>query len=158
MVSRALGNFWLPCEDFKTYLQRVSRSVRDVIGVRVSNWGLGWLSATVSWDEHAERDFGEQARFYSTFDKNDLGASLCFDRSGLDGSNSEPVYATSFSWAALLSRHLPASYFERVRTTESRAGPICRTCTRTRTRQVRGHVLVRYHDRVTYSKSVLPLQ
>ena len=88
--------------------------------------------------------------------RSDLGASFCFDGNGLDGSNSEPVYATSFSWAVLLSRHLPASYFERVRTTESRAGPIGRTCTRTRTRQVRGHVLNRYHDGVAYSKSVLP--
>ena len=158
MVSRALGNFRLPCEDFKTYLQRVSRSVRDVIGVRVTNWGLGWLSATVSWDEHVERDFGEQARFYSNFDKNDLGMSHCFDGSGLDGTYSEPTYATSFSWAALLSRHLPASYFESVRRTESRAGPIARTCTRTSTRQVHGRVLVRYHDGVTFSKSVLPAQ
>ena len=156
MISRALGNFRLPCEDLKTYWQRVSKSVRDVIGVRVSDWALDWLNATVSWDEHAERAFREQECFYSSFKREDLATSATFNASGSVATNSEVVYATSFSWATLLSRHLPASFFESVRKIESRGGPLGRTYTRTRTRKVRGHVLARYHDGVAYAKSVLP--
>ena len=68
MVSRALGNYRLPCEALRDYWKRVSRIVRQHLGVSVSDWAQAWISSAVSWDDHAQRDFEEQERYFSSSD------------------------------------------------------------------------------------------
>ena len=65
----------------------------------------------------------------------------------------EGEYATAFSWACRLTRHLNAKYFDEVRVVRSRGvAPFLRPHSRTSTRSRRGHVDLRYHDAVTWCR------
>ena len=172
MVSRALDNHRLPFEDLKVYWQRVSRRVRGIIGARISDWAFEWMKSTVAWDSHCDRDCLEQERYLSglsfcrflkrsqdTFELGRMDSSEAL--SGFGHASDEVVleYKTSFSWAARLTRHLDADFFDKVRVTESRSTyPVLRTRTRTCTRRARGHVRLRYHDCVAFCKTTLPSQ
>ena len=170
MVSRALDNHRLPFEDLKVFWQRVSRHVRGIIGDSVSDWAVEWMKSTVAWDDHCARDFSEQERYFSgpefsRFVERSLNIhdglrnepSEAQSGFGLSSGEAEFTYKTSFSWAARLSRHLDAEYFNSVRVLECRSQyPVLRTHTRTSTRRARGRVFPRYHDGVAFCKETLP--
>ena len=161
MVSRALENHRLPFEDLKVYWQRVSRHVRGIIGDCVSDWPLEWMKSTVAWDSHCDRDFLEQERYFSgtNFLRFLERSQNVLERRPNDSSEAQLEYMTSFSWAARLTRHLDADFFDSVRVTECRSTyPVLRTHTRTSTRRARGHVGLRYHDCVAFCKATLPNQ
>ena len=118
---------------------------------------------TVSWGDHAFRDFQEQERYYSSsevFGPNRTTPSFaslgCSEQgSGLLGV-CEPQYMTSFSWACRLTRFLDKEHFDKLRKTENRGGFLGLTHTRTDTRSVLGSVSLRYHDGVKLSRDRLP--
>ena len=60
IVSRAVGNFKLSTEDFKTFYARASRQAKSLIGTRVSDWALDWVKGTLLWDAHIRRDGSQQ--------------------------------------------------------------------------------------------------
>jgi len=134
MLSRTLGNYRLPCESLKDYWQRVSKCVRELMSSElVSDWALAWAKSTLSWDEHAKRDFQEQERFYegaafNRFSDDLVLATWAVGPTFSNGSNSLGLqqgvcydeYLTSFSWACILTRHLDAAFFDSVRVTENR--------------------------------------
>ena len=65
----------------------------------------------------------------------------------------EGEYATAFSWACRLTRHLDAEYFDDVRVIRPRSeAPFSRTHSRTRTRTRKGFVGLRYHDAVSWCR------
>ena len=144
MVARSLGQHRLAWEFF----QRVSRAVSEHIGKSVSDWAVEWRKTTLSWDAHCSRDSVEQQRFLAAnpnFGDVDFKPSPGFDVV-------HEHFNTSFSWAARLSQHMCADYFEQRRTVElSRA----RTHTRTGTRSIVGCVTPRYHDCVAFAQSEL---
>ena len=169
MVSRALGNYRLPCESLRDYWKRVSRIVRQHLGVSVSDWAQAWISSAVSWDDHAQRDFEEQERYFSSSDfeafrrRCSMFCRIQDKGSGTVSSFEAPdlvqlgvcegEYATAFSWACRLTRHLNAKYFDEVRVVRSRGvAPFLRPHSRTSTRSRRGHVDLRYHDAVTWCR------
>ena len=166
MLSRTLGNYRLPCESLKDYWQRVSKCVRELMSSElVSDWALAWAKSTLSWDEHAKRDFQEQERFYEGAAFNRFRDDLVLGTWAVgptfsNGSNSLGLqqgvcydeYLTSFSWACILTRHLDAAFFDSVRVTENRGGFLNATHARTSTRIVQGSVAKRYHDCVEICK------
>ena len=144
LVSRSLGNYRLPEETYKTFLRRCSADARHVIGSKVSDWGTLWIKSTLSWDQHLQRDFEDQQRFLEVHPQNDVRLGLQVSVWQL--ANTQHIFQTSFSWAAALSRHRGASWFQNVRTF-FRNG--FRTASRTNTRSARGYVQCRWHDVVS---------
>ena len=100
MVSRALGNFKLPIETFKTFFQRCSSETRRHIGVEVSDWVKSWQQSTLSWDAHLKRDGEAQAAFLSKYPQTRTASGGQSD--GWSFPNIEEVYLTGFPWAAAL--------------------------------------------------------
>ena len=64
-------------------------------------------------------------------------------------------FTTSFSWAAKLTRHMNAEFFNARRVTENRGGLFGALHTRTSTRTVTGHIVQRYHDSVAFARECL---
>ena len=148
MLARCLGQHRLASELPKDFFQRAAKTVREHIGSAVSDWAVEWLKVTVSWDSHCCKDNFEQQRFCTAnpnFRELNFGSSPGFDAV-------QEHFETSFSWAARLSQHMGAEYFNERRTTESLGA---RTHTRTATRAVVGCVTPRYHDCVTFAQSEL---
>ena len=146
MVARSLGQHRLACDTPREFFQRVSRAVSEHIGKSVSDWAVEWLKTTLSWDAHCSRDSVEQQRFWAAnpnFGDVDFKPSPGFDVV-------QEHFNTSFSWAARLSQHMGADYFEQRRTVELLRA---RTHTRTGTRSVVGCVTPRYHDWVAFSQN-----
>lgn len=149
MVSRALGNYQLSTEDYKTFCARCSADAKRIIGVAVPDWGSLWISSTLSWDAHLARDFADQQLFLSKHPQDDV--RLVLRRDVWDLASTQHIFSTSFSWAPLLSRHRTASWFDNIRTI-FRVGH--RTSSRTSTRACRGFVHPRWHDAVEWCKSM----
>ena len=151
MVSRALGNFRLPWESFKTFYQRCSRETRSHIGTSISDWACAWASSVVSWDAHLARDWSEQCRFLSMYPLSRPHYAL-----GVDAwhfCNMTHTFATQFSWAASLSRVQDENFFDKIRTTFNNA--VGRVSTRTGTRSVKGFVSLRWHDCVKACRTLV---
>ena len=144
LVSRALGNYRLPEEQYKTFLRRCSADARAIIGSKVPDWGTLWIRSTLSWDEHLQRDFEDQQRFLEAHPQTDIRLSL--QASVWHLAETRHIFQSSFSWAAPLSRHRTASWFQDVRTF-FRNG--FRVASRTNTRSARGYVNCRWHDVVS---------
>ena len=154
MLSRTLGWHRLASEDPKVYWKRVSVGVQEHLGTSVSVWSTDWLKSTISWDQHAVRDFTEQERFVQRhpnyFDNIQVS---CFSNSASFGAVDH--FSTSFSWAVKLTRHMNAEFFSARRVTESRGGLFGALHTRTSTRTVTGSVVQRYHDSVVFARECL---
>ena len=102
----------------------------------------------MSWDSHCCKDNFEQQCFcaaHPNFRELNFGSSSDFDAV-------QEHFETSFSWAARLSQHMGAAYFDERRTIESRGAG---AHTRTATRAVVGCVTPRYHDCVTFAQTEL---
>jgi len=152
LVSRACGNFRLPCETSKAFFQRCSSESRLHIGNSVSDWSLAWCKGTLSWDMHLKRDWGAQSDFLAKYPQSRtiLGRGV----SGWTFRNIEKTYATGFCWAASLHNFRAESFFASPRTTVARS--LVATSTRTGTRAARGFVEVRWHDSVAYCNEYVP--
>ena len=152
LVSRACGNFMLPCETFKAFFQRCSSESRLHIGKTVSDWSLAWCRSTLSWDMHLKRDWDAQSAFVAKYPQSRtiLGRGV----SGWTFRDIEETYATGFSWAAALHNFRAESFLASLRTTFSRS--LVATSTRTGTRAARGYVEVRWHDSVAYCNEHVP--
>ena len=149
LVSRALGNFKLSTEDFKTFFVRASRQAKSHIGSRVSDWALDWVKGTLLWDAHLRRDGSQQKQWLSS-NSVSCGSSTVAPKLSHDTIH----HATSFSWAAALVDFMNAQFFSDRRRTEPR-NLFGAVHTRTSTRAVRGHIHTRWHDSVSYSEQLL---
>ena len=152
LVSRALGNYKLATEDFKTFFARVSREAKSLIGARVSDWALDWAKGTLLWNAHICRDGSEQLEWLVSNRDN------CGSVNAAPKICSDTVYhATSFSWAGALVDYMNKQYFSDRRRAEPR-NLFGAVHTRTNTRAVRGHVHTRWHDCVDYCEQILSMR
>lgn len=136
MVSRVLNVFKYPCEEWRAFRSRVSRAATRAIENDCGGvwWGRLWMTRTISWDEHLGRDWAEQAQFWESGD--------FWHRKSM------------FSWAASLSRFHAADWLSE-RRVFSFSWAISRLQSSTGTRRVRGHVQLRWHDRVGFCKRMV---
>ena len=102
MIARALGLFKLPTDSFQTHFKRCSREARAHVGSTMSDWSASWIRATAQWDDHMSRDWLWQSRFFEEHPQSRSSISKRF--SGFQMLQVKSIYATSFSWAAALSR------------------------------------------------------
>ena len=149
MVSRALGNYRLPYEAWKDFRRRCAIQAKSCIGQTVSDWADLWIRSTVSWDDYLQRDFEHQVKFLEDHPQDDI--RLLLGRSVWPLSESRLVFHSTFSWAALLSRHQDGSWFEKVRSF-FRVGT--RVASRTNTRSHKGFVQTRWHDAVALCREL----
>ena len=152
LISRACGNYKLPCESFKEFFQRCSFDARSHIDNSISDWARAWRRSTLSWDAHLKRDWDAQSEFIIKHPQSRI--TLGRGVSGWTFRDILETYATGFSWAASLHSFRAESFLTSLRRTFSRS--LVATSTRTGTRASRGYVEVRWHDSVAYCKELEP--
>ena len=147
LVGRALNLSKLSVEDWEEFMRRVAREARAHVGVSISDWTKIWIKQTLSWDSHLSRDFSEQQRFWE-----DKGFS--WNIFGDPCDSRQVIYCTRFSWAASLSRFHAEEWLQSRRTFELRNRFQDSWTSRTSTRVVKGRVTTRWHDSVSWCKSL----
>ena len=148
MIARALGLFKLPIDSFQTYFKRCSRESRAHVGTTMSDWSSSWIRATVQWDDHMSRDWLWQIQFFEEHPQSRSSISKPF--SGFQMLQVKSIYATSFSWAAALSRFRTGDFFSARRVLQETPRS---HSSRTNTRCITGFVHPRYHDSVAWARS-----
>ena len=136
MVSRILNVFKYPSEEWRAFRSRVSRAATRAVESNCGGvwWGKLWMTRTISWDEHLRRDWAEQAQFWES-------GEFWHRKSML-------------SWAASLSRFHAADWLSE-RRVFSFSWASSKLQSSTGTRKARGHVHLRWHDRVDYCKRMV---
>ena len=133
MVAKALNIIPTPFETPATFNKRRFKTASHYIENHLKWWGQMWMRSTIAWHEHVQRDVREQTEFYTT-----LSQDRCLSK---------------LSWVAPLSVYHAAEWLDDRRTIETRrcSAGFPAFSSRTQTRVVRGHISMRWHDRVSYA-------